>query len=178
MKQTAKKVAVVGGCGHVGLPLSIALAKHHQVYIYDTDEVAVALVRSGRMPFREDGADAELPSVLERSLFVSTSPTDISSCDVVVLVIGTPVDEHLNPDFRLFHKLLAQLEGSLRSGQTLMLRSTVYPGTSQKVAELLRRKGLDIEVVFCPERVAEGFGLREIPHAPADHLRVLAEGTR
>lgn len=166
MKQTAKKVAIVGGCGHAGLPLSIALARHHQVHVYDTDEVAVALVRSGRMPFREDGADAELPQLIGRSLFVSSNPTDICNCEVVVVVIGTPVDEHLNPDFRLFRKVFAQLEGSLRSGQTLMLRSTVYPGTSQKVAELLQQKGLDIEVVFCPERVAEGFGLREIRMLP------------
>lgn len=161
-----KTVAVVGGCGHVGLPLGIALAHHHVVHAYDIDERAVSLVRSGRLPFREADAEEALRQVLGRTFHVDTSPVPVRACDYVVLVIGTPVDEHLNPDDTLFHKVLAQLEPHLRGGQTLVLRSTVYPGTTEKVAGILRRRGLDVEVVFCPERVAEGRALQEIRSLP------------
>ena len=161
-----KKVVVVGGCGHVGLPLSIVLAHYHEVDIYDIDERAVQTVRSGNVPFRELGAEEELAEVLGKSLRVGTSPAPLSEADFVVLVIGTPVDEHLNPDFTLFHKVLGQLSEHLRSGQTLVLRSTVYPGTTQQVNDLLKKKGLELDVVFCPERVAEGLAVREIRTLP------------
>ncbi|HEX7663257.1 MAG TPA: nucleotide sugar dehydrogenase [Polyangiaceae bacterium] len=163
---SGKRVTVVGGCGHVGLPLSIVLAQYHEVDIYDIDERAVALVRSGVVPFQEEGASEELKLVLGRTLRVGSDPSSIAKADYVVLVIGTPVDEHLNPDFTLFHKVLGQLAEHLHTGQTLVLRSTVYPGTTKQVAQLLKRRGLDIEVVFCPERVAEGFAIREIRDLP------------
>lgn len=161
-----KKVVVVGGCGHVGLPLSVVLAHYHDVDIYDIDERAVETVRAGKVPFREEGAEEELREVLGKSLRVGSTPAPLAAADFVVLVIGTPVDEHLNPDFTLFHKVLGQLSEHLRNGQTLVLRSTVYPGTTQQVQELLRKKGLELEVVFCPERVAEGLAVREIRTLP------------
>jgi UDP-N-acetyl-D-mannosaminuronic acid dehydrogenase len=84
----------------------------------------------------------------------------------VVVVIGTPVDEHLNPDFTLFDRVLGQLGDLLRPGQTLILRSTIFPGTTARVARLLADRGLAVDVAFCPERVAEGFALREIRELP------------
>jgi UDP-N-acetyl-D-mannosaminuronic acid dehydrogenase len=81
-------------------------------------------------------------------------------------VIGTPVDEHLNPDFTLFDRVLGDLSGFLRTGQTVILRSTIFPGTTARVARLLVDKGLAVDVAFCPERVAEGFALREIRGLP------------
>jgi UDP-N-acetyl-D-mannosaminuronic acid dehydrogenase len=159
-------VAVVGGCGHVGLPLSIALARHHDVHIQDIDERAVALVRAGTVPFSEEGAEPELRAVLGKTLHVHTDPAKVSQCDYVVFIIGTPVDEHLNPSFTLFQKVFHQLKEHLRDGQTLVLRSTVYPGTTQLVERLLKESNLKVDVVFCPERVAEGFALKEIRNLP------------
>lgn len=160
------RIGVVGGCGHVGLPLSIALARHHEVHVHDIDTAAVDRVRAGIVPFVEEGAEAELRGVIGRTLHVSTRPDALSGCDAIVLVIGTPVDRHLNPEFDLFERVLAGLGPHLRAGQTLILRSTVYPGTTRRVAEQLRRGGHDLEVAFCPERVAEGRALREIRELP------------
>lgn len=161
-----KKVAVVGGCGHVGLPLSIALAPHHQVHIYDIDSEAVDQVRQGQMPFFDEGAEEGLRQALAAGLSVATTPERLRECDYVIVVIGTPVDEHLNPSFTLFDRLMDELAGALRAGQTLILRSTVYPGTSERVRGYLQRRGIDVEVAFCPERVAQGRGLREITGLP------------
>ena len=129
----SKVITVVGGCGHVGLPLAIALASHHQVRIFDIDAAAVARVRRGEMPFRDAGAEEALQDALRRGLVVSDSPNVLEGAEVLVVVIGTPVDEHLNPSFSLFDRLLDQLYEVLRDGQTLVLRSTVYPGTSERV---------------------------------------------
>jgi UDP-N-acetyl-D-mannosaminuronic acid dehydrogenase len=163
MRQT---VGVVGGCGHVGLPLAIAFAPHHNVRICDIDAKAVESVRRGEMPFRDAGADEALREGLRAGLIVSESPDVLRECDVVVVVIGTPVDEHLNPSFAVFDQLLGQLYEFLSPGQTLILRSTVYPGTSERVQAELRRRGLQVEVAFCPERVAEGVALEEIRKLP------------
>jgi len=161
-----RRVAVVGGCGHVGLPLSIAFAPHHSVLIYDTDRKAVERVRRGEMPFIDEGADDALKAALAAGMTVTDSPAGIADCDIVVIVIGTPVDEHLNPSFTVFDRVLKQLSEVLHDGQTVVLRSTVYPGTPERVQEYFRRRGMDVEVVFCPERVAQGQALREIRELP------------
>ena len=63
--QFDRDVVVIGGCGHVGLPLALAFAdRGARVAIYDVSEKAVAAVNSGRMPFAEPGAD----EVLHRAL--------------------------------------------------------------------------------------------------------------
>ncbi len=161
-----KKVAVVGGCGHVGLPLSIAFAPHHDVFIYDVNEKAVEQVARGQMPFRDEGAEEGLEAALAHGLKVSPKPDVLPQCDYVVFVIGTPVDEHLNPSFTLFEKVLNDLAEVLRDGQTLVLRSTVFPGTTERVQKQLERRGRKVHVTFCPERVAEGFALKEIKMLP------------
>src|SRR5580698_409426 len=95
-----RDVVVIGGCGHVGLPLAIAFAdRGANVAIYDVSEAAVAMVNSGKMPFTEPGAGEVLTRVLaEGRLQASADPAIVGSAEHVIVVIGTPVDEHLNPD--------------------------------------------------------------------------------
>jgi UDP-N-acetyl-D-mannosaminuronic acid dehydrogenase len=161
-----RKVAIIGGCGHVGLPLGLALAPHHEVILYDIDAAAVERVRRGELPFREEGGEEALREALARGLTVTSSREQLSACELLVVVIGTPVDEHLHPSFTVLEALLGQLEEVLRDGQTLVLRSTVYPGTSERVQRRLRQRGRKVEVAFCPERVAEGVALQEIRRLP------------
>jgi UDP-N-acetyl-D-mannosaminuronic acid dehydrogenase len=161
-----KKVGIVGGCGHVGLPLAVALAAHHRVFVYDVDRAAVEQVRKGKAPFRDEGLDEDLARALAQGLQVKASPEDLPDCEYIVVVVGTPVDEHLNPSFTGIDQVLGQLGEVLREGQTLILRSTLYPGTSERVHNYLQKKGVALEVAFCPERVAEGQALREIRSLP------------
>lgn len=161
-----KKVGVVGGCGHVGLPLGVALAPYHRVFVYDTDSKTVARVQRGQVPFRDDGLEEALARALGHGLQVKASPEDLPECDYIVVVVGTPVDEHLNPSFNGIDQVLGQLEEVFRRGQTLILRSTLYPGTSERVLNYFKKKGLPLEVAFCPERVAEGQALKEIRTLP------------
>src|ERR1017187_7959347 len=93
-------VVVVGGCGHVGLPLGLAFATRGlDVVLYDTSAATVDTVNQGSMPFQEAGAAAVLPQVLESGrLRATTDPSSIAGAEHVIVVVGTPIDRHLSPD--------------------------------------------------------------------------------
>jgi UDP-N-acetyl-D-mannosaminuronic acid dehydrogenase len=160
-------VCVVGGCGHVGLPLAISFADRGlRVSIHDINDRAIALVREGRMPFRERGAEPALRRVIGRTLEAANDSSLVSRSRIVVVVIGTPVDEHLNPTFHSLRRFFLKLLPHLVDGQCLVLRSTVCPGTTDKIDALIRRSGKDVKVAFCPERVAEGRAMEELADLP------------
>jgi UDP-N-acetyl-D-mannosaminuronic acid dehydrogenase len=163
-----RDVVVIGGGGHVGLPLAIAFAdRGARVVIYDVSESAVGLVNAGRLPFAEPGAGP----VLERAvaggrLRASADPAVVGTAEHVVVVIGTPVDEHLNPDQAAIPRALAGCAPFLRDGQLLVLRSTVFPGVTALVEKMVAGLGVEIEVAFCPERIAEGKAMTELFELP------------
>ena len=132
-----RDVVVIGGCGHVGLPLALAFAdRGANVAIYDVSEAAVEAVNGGKMPFAEPGADEMLQRALAAGrLHASADPAVVGSAEHVVVVIGTPVDEHLNPDQNAIPKALGGCAGYLRDGQILILRSTVFPGVTARSEE-------------------------------------------
>jgi UDP-N-acetyl-D-mannosaminuronic acid dehydrogenase len=161
-------VVVLGGGGHVGLPLSLALAQAGMyVGIVDIDESVVERIGRGEMPFLENGADALLAEVLPTGrLELSTSPQLIERAGTVIVVIGTPIDEFLNPSMTVFRETVDQIAPHLSPGTLVVLRSTVYPGTTEYVAEELRERACDVSVAFCPERIAEGQALEELASLP------------
>lgn len=163
-----RDVGVIGGCGHVGLPLALTFAdKGKRVVIYDIDERALARVAGGTMPFEEEGAPPMLARALgAKRLECTADPAALAGCRALILIIGTPVDDHLNPALDAIPKALDACLPSLRDGQLLVLRSTVFPGTSARVQRWVKERALDISVVFCPERVAQGFSLREFGELP------------
>ena len=168
MAGTGTDVAIVGGCGHVGLPLAIAFAdRGASVAVFDINEEAVATVCAGRLPFLEPGAAEPLARVLaDGRLGASTDPGVVAGADAVVIVIGTPVDAHLNPDPHAVSRAISQVAPYLRNGQLLVLRSTVYPGVTAHVEATLRQLDLTLDVAFCPERIAEGRAMVELFELP------------
>jgi nucleotide sugar dehydrogenase len=161
-------VVIVGGCGHVGLPLAIALADSGaQVAVYDVSEQAVALVGAGTLPFDEPGAAPVLQRVVSSgALRATTDPAVVAEAENVVVVIGTPVDEHLNPDPRAIPRALEACAPYFRDGQLLVLRSTVYPGVTAQVERMLEGTGRRMDIAFCPERIAEGKAMTELYSLP------------
>src|SRR5438105_3390398 len=89
----ARDIAVIGGCGHVGLPLALMLAHSGlRTVIYDINSEVVEQVRQGKMPFTEEGAPEMLRHVLEReTLEVHATPELLGECEFLMLIIGTPV---------------------------------------------------------------------------------------
>lgn len=161
-------LCVIGGAGHVGLPLGVAFAnKKVTTVLFDINKKWLAAIASGQFPFREKNGDKELQNALgKKCLFISDDPGVIAQSKFVVLVIGTPVDEYLNPDFNGLMRVLDKYLLYFRSGQVLILRSTVYPGISERLREYFGEKGLDVRVAFCPERIAQGRSLEELAKLP------------
>ena len=159
---------IVGGFGHVGLPLAISLAdKGLKICALDINKKAQESIGAGKMPFFEEGAEAVLQRTLKAgTLTLSLDPGTLAETDNVVFIIGTPVDRHLNPEFEDMRRILAGYLPHLRDGQLIVLRSTVYPGISEKIHRWLKAEGKNVEVAFCPERIAEGYAMKELEALP------------
>lgn len=162
------KIIVVGGCGHIGLPLSVALANAGiNVVAYDINKKNVKIALSGKMPFIEDNGDKELSKALGtgnlsiRSKLISD---DIGSD--FILTLGTPVDEFLNPSFSVFEKTLTPLLSYIDDNSLIILRSTVYPGTTNWLHNFLQENSKKPNVAFCLERVVQCKTLEEIKELP------------
>jgi len=165
---TSLDLVVVGGCGHVGLPLALALAESgYRVGINDIDDQKIDEVRTGHVPFKEAGAEPLLGKLLPTGrLELSSDPAMLRRTRTVILVIGTPIDEFMNPSTRLFERIVDELAPRLRPRALVVLRSTVYPGTTALVRRRLQQRSTDVGVAFCPERIAEGHALDEIRTLP------------
>ena len=161
-------LVIVGGCGHVGLPLALSLAESgYHVGINDIDQEKIELVRAGVVPFRETGAEELLGKLLPTGrLELSRDPAMLERTRTVILVIGTPIDEFMNPSVRIFDRVLDELTPHLKDGSLVILRSTVFPGTTETVERRLRAAGISADVAFCPERIAEGHALEELRTLP------------
>ena len=161
-------VTVLGGCGHVGLPLGLALADSGmRVTLYDSNAAAVDRVLAGKMPHFEPGAqEVLLRTLADGTLTASAKPSTVGESENLIVVIGTPVDEHLNPDPGAVIGALEEVADELVDGQILILRSTVFPGVTRMVERLLDRLGKSIDVAFCPERIAEGRAMEELLTLP------------
>jgi UDP-N-acetyl-D-mannosaminuronic acid dehydrogenase len=161
-------VVVLGGGGHVGLPLSLAFAQAGMtVGVYDTNQATLDRIAAGEMPFMETGADELLRELLPTGRLVfGAEGSMIGRTSQLIVVIGTPVDEFLGPSMTIFERAVDQIAPNLREGALVVLRSTVYPGTTAYVAQHLADRGCTADVAFCPERIAEGHALEELRSLP------------
>lgn len=162
------RVVIVGGCGHVGLGLGIVLAAKGgaNVILLDIDAGKVATVNSGRMPFLEKDADAMLRQVVGKGLRATLKSSCLHDADVVITVVGTPVDEHQNPTVTELYRTVDALTEQMPPRSLLILRSTVYPGITKLVYDRIQAQGRDIGVAFCPERITEGNAIDELTKLP------------
>jgi len=161
-------ICIVGGCGHVGLPLGLAFAgAGKKVVLCDINKASVDRVNGKKMPFLEKGAPEALKKAVESGhLTATTDKAVLSRSRTIILVVGTPVDEHLNPGISEVMSAVEEAALHMRKGQMVVLRSTLFPGLTRKVHERLKERLGEASVAFCPERVAEGLGLEEITRFP------------
>jgi UDP-N-acetyl-D-mannosaminuronic acid dehydrogenase len=180
----ARDVVIIGGCGRVGLPLGVAFASRGlAVTLYDINAKAVDVVNTGRLPFTEHGADEPLAAAVhDGRLVATTDPASVRTAEHIVVVVGTPVDEHLNPNLAAVPNAIERCVEYLQDGQLLILRSTVHPGVTALTEKLLTRYGLDVDVAFCPERIAEGKAMTELFDLPqivsARHARAMGRAEK
>ena len=135
------KITVIGGAGHIGLPLSIVFAnKGFDVAVLDKNKSAMEIAKKGIMPFREKDGEKNLKKALKKKIKFYSEPSSFISDSTVVITVGTPVDNFLNPDMRQIKECIDSLIPYLKKGQLIILRSTVYPGTSDWLYKYLFKK--------------------------------------
>jgi UDP-N-acetyl-D-mannosaminuronic acid dehydrogenase len=164
----AADLTVVGGAGHVGIPLVLAFTEAGlTVNVNDLNETALDTLRAGKLPFIEHDAAPLLAKALadDRLVFTSSSG-EIGRTGPVIVTIGTPVDEFLNPVPSEVQRCIDSLLPHVGDDQLLILRSTVYPGTTDWLHDYLKRLGRKNKVAFCPERVVQGYSVKELREMP------------
>jgi UDP-N-acetyl-D-mannosaminuronic acid dehydrogenase len=170
--QSTADVAVVG-LGRVGLPLALSFADRGLAVIgVDNDPDRLGAVREGRMPFEETGAQELLDRVhASGRLSLTERVADAAGAHHIVITLGTPSFSHIEIDMRDIRSALDDLLGVLSPGHSLILRSTVAPGTTEFVAGYLAKHrgfhvGEDVFVAHAPERIAAGRFIEEIDSLP------------
>jgi UDP-N-acetyl-D-mannosaminuronic acid dehydrogenase len=168
----AASVAIVG-LGRIGLPLALSFADRGlDVVGIDREPRVLDYVRDGRMPFQETGTDALLARVLPTGrLQLTDRIQDAATAAHVVLTLGTPTHVHIEIDVSQIRAAIDDLLPLLREGQTIILRSTVAPGTTEWVAGYVEQRrgftvGEDVFVAHVPERIAMDHFLEEIATLP------------
>lgn len=163
------KVAVIG-TGRVGLPFALSLMDAGvQVMGVDLDPRVRQAVNVDRvMPFREPGYDELLSS---GKLHIAATLAEAAHCDYFIVTVGTPLLAHIETDLSLVTSVITGLCEQLRAGQTIIMRSTTAPRTTQYVASLIETRtnfkvGKDVFLACCPERIVEGKAREELPTLP------------
>lgn len=163
-----KKICIVGGCGHVGLPLGLVLASRgFEVTLLDINKNAVGLINRGIIPFQEEGAEELLKKEINKTLFVTDNADVVRIQDVVIFITGTPVDEHHNPKIHEVLNVVEKYLPLMNKEQLIILRSTIYPGTTEIIEQKLQKHfNTRPKLAFCPERILQGKGIEEIKNLP------------
>lgn len=167
-----RHISVIG-LGRVGLPLALGFADRGlRVLGVDHDPGVLESIRSGRMPFEEAGTQELLERVRATGrLELTDRAADAARADDILITIGTPSFSHIESDLRQVRAAVDDLLPLLRVGHSLILRSTIAPGTTEFVAGYIEKRrdlkvGEDVYVAHAPERIAAGRFLEEITTLP------------
>ncbi len=155
------KVAVIG-IGYVGLPLSIEIGRAGFTTVgVDVDRSKVAAVRKGKS-FIGDVKDSDVREVTKNRKFTATTDFKVlASCDIVNICVPTPFTASKDPNVSYIEDSGRQVAKYFKPGQLIILRSTTYPETTEKVLQPIldckgRRVGRDYFLSFVPERIDPG----------------------
>ena len=161
--QMKADIVIIGGAGHIGLPLGILFAnKGKSVILYDKDKKNIDKINNSEMPFLEDDGERLLKKN-KKKIFATTNKEFIKYARAVIVCIGTPV-KNSKPDIKFFFKMFKEVKHLLNPKKPLIIRSSIYPGICLKVQNFLGKKFQNIS--YCPERVVQGKSIEELPKLP------------
>lgn len=154
-----KPVLGIVGLGYVGLPLAVAFAKKgYEMRGFDISERRIKELSAGKDRTGEI-SDEVMKTV---TMQYSTDPTILGGCDVVIMAIPTPVDEHKKPDLTPVIKASETVGKHMKKGAIIVYESTVYPGTTEEICGPILEKmsgmkcGVDFTLGYSPERINPG----------------------
>lgn len=163
------KIAVIG-TGRVGLPLALSFvgAGADVVGIEINSDIRKAVNEDRCMPFLEPGFEDVLES---GKLILREDLGEVDDVDCFVVTVGTPLRHHIETDLSAITRVVTDLASVIQPGQTLIMRSTTAPNTTDYVRKLMEQKsgykvGKDVFLACCPERILEGKAREELATLP------------
>ena len=159
-------ICIIGGLGHVGLPLGIVFSnKKQNVVLHDLDiKKADIVFKKKELPYVEHGALKLLKNALDKKkIHFSKSINVISKSKNIIIAIGTPVDKYLNPDIKNFLEYIKKIKKFITPHQNIIIRSSVFPNTCLNAYNIL---GKNKNLAYCPERIVQGYSIKELSQLP------------
>ena len=153
------------GLGYVGLPLAVAATTAGIKAIgFDVNEEYVGSLSAGQSSI-EDVSETQLRVALDQGLMVTSDPQDLSSADMLVLCVPSPLGAHREPDMSFIQSAADTVAKVISPNTLVSLESTTYPGTTEDIiVPAVRAAGLELDkdvwVAFSPERVSPGDELK------------------
>ena len=159
-----KKVCIIGGAGHVGFPLGLMVASRgNKVFFYDKNVKSCELINKNIAPYYEINSEKFLKKY-KKNLIAGNNDKFITKSDIIIICIGTPVKKDTTPELKEFFSLIRKLKKIVNKNQLIIIRSSVYPGTIEKIKKILKNKNKKIS--YCPERILQGSALVELNSLP------------
>ena len=156
-------VSIVGGAGHVGTPLGLALnSKGYNVILIDKNKENIKKINHGEMPFIEEGCAKLLKKMIsKKKIFATHELNEVKRCKYIIVCLGTPTNNKFEPNLKNFINFFYSLKKYLSSNHIVIIRSSIYPGICNKVFHIIKDRCKNLS--YCPERIAQGKSLKELP---------------
>ena len=156
-------ICIIGGAGHVGAPLGLALSsKGYNVALIDKNQKNIKKINNGIMPFVEDGCEKLLKKMIhKRKIFATSKLNEVKKCKYIIVCIGTPINNRFKPDLKKFFNFFYSLKKYLNKNHVIIIRSSIYPGVSNRIFNIIKKRCKNLS--YCPERIAQGKSLTELP---------------
>ena len=161
-----RNISVIGGTGHVGFALGLILSsKGFNVSLIDKHKENIKKINGGKIPFLEENSEQLLKSMIRKKKIYATNRLgEVIKSKYIIICIGTPVNKQLNPNLKNFINFFHQLKKFLKRDQIVIIRSSIYPGTCNKIYKIIRSKCKNLS--YCPERIVQGKAISELPKLP------------
>ncbi len=161
-----RHISIIGGAGHVGFPLGLIFSsKGFKVSLIDKDQANINKINSGRIPFLEENSKTLLKKMMRKKrIFATKQIQNVTKSKYIIICIGTPINNQLNPNLINFINFFHQLKKFLRRDHIVIIRSSIYPGISNRIYKIIQKKCKNLS--YCPERIVQGKSISELPKLP------------
>jgi len=161
-----RNISIIGGAGHVGLPLGMVFSsKGFKVTLIDKNKSNIKKINKGQMPFLEKNGQKLLKHIVKKKkIFATDKLNEITKSKYIIICIGTPITKNLNPNTKNFINFFYQLKKLLKKDQIVIIRSSIYPGICEKIYKIIESKCVNLS--YCPERIVQGKSISELPKLP------------
>ena len=159
-------ISIIGGAGHVGFALGLIFSsKGFKVSLIDKHKLNIKRINSGKIPFLEESSQKLLKTMIKKKRIYATNQLrKVIESKFIIVCIGTPIDNKLNPNLRSFINFFYQLKKFLKKDQIIIIRSSIYPGICNKIYRIIKSKCKNLS--YCPERIVQGKAISELPKLP------------